>query len=136
MLRYLLFLFILLPQLSYAEEISTTETKQELVEESNDQTTNKAKIQILNKITAKAQYVTVDINSEISFHTLKLKIFKCLKSSPYELSENKILMEIAEKKNGQEDENIIFDGWMFSSSPAISSLEHAVYDIVAIDCHN
>ena len=136
MLRYILLLSLLLPQLSCAEELSETEVEQELIEESNDQTTSKAKIQILNKITAKAQYVTVDINSEIKFHTLTLRIFKCLKSSPYELSENKILIEISEKKNGQDDENIIFDGWMFSSSPAISSLEHAVYDVVAIDCHN
>lgn len=136
MFRYILFLFLLLPQLAHAEETSANEIEQEFTEELREKNTRKAKIQILNKITAKAQYVTVDVNSQISFHTLKIKIFKCLKSSPYELSENKILMEISEKKNGQEDENIIFDGWMFSSSPAISSLEHAVYDVIAIDCHN
>jgi hypothetical protein len=31
-------------------------------------------------------------------------------------------------------ENMIFSGWMFASSPALSSLEHPVYDVWVIDC--
>jgi hypothetical protein len=27
-----------------------------------------------------------------------------------------------------------FVGWMFASSPALSALEHAVYDVWVIDC--
>ena len=28
----------------------------------------------------------------------------------------------------------IFSGWMFASSPGVSALEHAVYDLVVVDC--
>jgi len=28
----------------------------------------------------------------------------------------------------------VFSGWMFSSSPAISALEHPVYDITLLAC--
>ena len=28
----------------------------------------------------------------------------------------------------------IFAGWMFASSPALSALEHPVYDVWVIDC--
>jgi len=30
----------------------------------------------------------------------------------------------------------IFMGWMFASSPAISGLEHPVYDITVLSCNN
>ena len=131
MLKYLLLIF--LASISFAETEFQEEDNIEIVEESHEHETRHAKIQILNKITAKAKYINATIGDQITFANLKITISKCIKSSPYELSENKILMEIVEKKNG--DYQMLFNGWMFSSSPAISSLEHAVYDIVAIECY-
>jgi hypothetical protein len=29
---------------------------------------------------------------------------------------------------------LIFSGWMFAQSPALSALEHPVYDIWVVDC--
>lgn len=31
-------------------------------------------------------------------------------------------------------ENMIFSGWMFASTPALSALQHPVYDVWVIDC--
>lgn len=31
-------------------------------------------------------------------------------------------------------QNMIFSGWMFASSPALSALQHPIYDIWVIDC--
>ncbi|MEE9208857.1 MAG: DUF2155 domain-containing protein, partial [Kiloniellales bacterium] len=28
----------------------------------------------------------------------------------------------------------VFSGWMFASSPAVSAMEHPVYDVWVIDC--
>ena len=97
---------------------------------------NYAKIQILNKITAKTNYLNIKVGSEILFDSLKIKALSCWKSSPYDLSENKILLDIEDKKINTEEYHKIFAGWMFSSSPAIASIEHPIYDIVAIDCHD
>jgi hypothetical protein len=97
---------------------------------------NNAVIQIVNKITAKISYLKIPVNSEKLFNTLKIKAEVCWKSSPYDLTENKILLNIDEKKSGQSGFVNIFKGWMFFSSPAMSALEHPVYDIVAIDCQD
>ena len=140
--KYLI-LFFLSIAISCAAENSTLEANSEIesvdkeqteFEEATEHKTKNAKIQILNKITAKAHYVEVPVNSQIIFGTIKIKIFNCLKSSPYDLPENKILLNISEKKIMQEDYSVIFNGWMFSSSPSITSLEHAVYDVTAVNC--
>lgn len=93
-----------------------------------------ATIQILNKITAKVENIDLAVNSTTNYGSLKIEIKYCWQSSPYEPTENKILMKIFDKKPGQKDHQQIFSGWMFSSSPGIASLEHAVYDILAINC--
>jgi hypothetical protein len=95
---------------------------------------NNATIQVLNKITAKAQYFKIPVKSSINHGTLTIKVNSCWQASPYDLSENKILLEISEKKIGEKEYKTIFNGWMFSSSPGISSLEHSIYDVVAINC--
>ena len=128
MVKYLLTLFLALPYFVFADNI--------LEENFSQQETENARIQILNKITAKTQYVEAPINSQVTFGTIKIIVLRCLKSSPYDPPENKILLDISEKKNGQTEYNNIFSGWMFSNSPSISSLEHAVYDVTAINCYN
>jgi hypothetical protein len=95
---------------------------------------NKATIQVLNKITAKIKYLNLEVNSEVDYNSLKIKALSCWKSSPYDLSENKILLQVMDKKIDSTEYKEIFKGWMFSSSPGISSIEHPVYDIVAINC--
>ena len=32
------------------------------------------------------------------------------------------------------DGQTVFSGWMFASSPALSALEHPVYDVWVVDC--
>jgi hypothetical protein len=32
--------------------------------------------------------------------------------------------------------NPVFNGWMFSSSPSVSNLENAIYDVTAVECKN
>ena len=32
------------------------------------------------------------------------------------------------------DDDVVFSGWMFASSPAVSSLEHSVYDVTVLAC--
>lgn len=113
---------------------SIAKQEEEIVEENFNELKGKAVVQVLNKITAKAKNLEIPVNSEMIFGTLKIEVKACWKSSPYELLENKILLNISEKKKGQDEYSNIFKGWMFSSSPAISSMEHSVYDVMAIDC--
>ncbi len=139
--KYLILLFLLFPMVSFSEEdtiietdIESTASDEIKTEETIEYKTKNAKIQILNKITAKSHYVEVPVNSQITFGTIKIKIFNCITSSDYELPENKILLNIYEKKIGEDKYSSIFNGWMFSSSPSINSLEHPLYDVTAISC--
>ena len=43
-------------------------------------------------------------------------------------------LEIDEELPGKGGRQQFFAGWMFASSPALSALEHSVYDVWVIDC--
>lgn len=97
---------------------------------------NKATIQVLNKTNAKSEIFEVDVNKKTTIGSLKLTIHKCWQAPLEQRPESKMLVEISEpsslEKNAKEKR--IFYGWIFASSPSISSLEHPIYDIVAINC--
>lgn len=90
-------------------------------------------IQALNKITAKTYTYEVKIGDEMTFERLVIKPLFCWKSSPAEIPENKVLIKITENKLDKTKDEIFY-GWMFSSSPGLSSLEHPMYDITIVDC--
>ena len=97
---------------------------------------NKATIQILNKTNAKSEIFEVDVNKKTTISSLKLTVHKCWQAPLEQRPESKMLVEISEADSSEKNskEKRIFYGWMFASSPSISSLEHPIYDIVAINC--
>jgi hypothetical protein len=90
-------------------------------------------LQGLNKVTARTSILTASIGTPIKFGTIELTVKLCWRSSPEEKPDNKALIEVMEQKTGEEKEKIFY-GWMFSSSPALSALEHPVYDIRILEC--
>ncbi len=87
----------------------------------------------LNKVSGKISKIVIDDNGEIIFGTIKIGAKTCKKSPPEDPPENYAFIEIWDIKDGKEYKKV-FSGWMFSSSPSISALEHAVYDVWIIDC--
>ncbi len=94
---------------------------------------NKALLQGIDKVTARASSIEAPIDSSVFFGPLEIILRSCWKSPPEQMPENKALLEIWEHKPG-ELKKLIFHGWMFSSSPSISALEHPVYDITVLEC--
>lgn len=92
-------------------------------------------LQGLNKVTAKTSELKIRIGGQTEFGKLAIKVKRCWRSSLAERPENKILIEVDEVENDGTRKQI-FNGWMFSSSPSISGIEHPVYDLVAIECIN
>lgn len=90
-------------------------------------------LQGLDKITAKILTFEVEIGKSAEFKRLEIHPKKCWKSPPEENPENKVLLEIYENRLDGKKEKLFY-GWMFSSSPGLSSLEHPVYDITLIEC--
>jgi hypothetical protein len=106
-------------------------------ENNNSRFVNYAIVQALNKTTAKTSYLELKVGEKFSFGSIRIIPHKCWQSPLSKKPENKILLEIFEVKSEGDDKQIekrIFFGWMFSSSPSISGLEHPIYDIIAINC--
>jgi len=92
-----------------------------------------ALLQGLDKITARISVIEAPIGTSVRFGTLSVMVRDCERSPPEDPPENAAFLEIYETPPG-EDTKRLFSGWMFSSSPALSGLEHAVYDVALLEC--
>lgn len=92
---------------------------------------NMVVLQGLNKVIGRAYKLEVPLGIVTNFENLEIIARKCVKT--IDPLENAALLEIRETKTGEEPKQI-FLGWMFSSSPSISSIVHPVYDITVISC--
>jgi len=92
-----------------------------------------AVLQGLNKVTARVSTIRAPIDRPVRFGTLTITARTCYKAPPEEPPESAAFLEIWERRPGEAPRQI-FSGWMFASSPALSALEHPVYDVWVIDC--
>ena len=74
------------------------------------------------------------IGKVLKFERLIVKPILCWKSYPEENPENKLLVKIYEVRG--KNKKLLFYGWIFSSTPSISGLEHQFYDVVLKNCFN
>lgn len=86
----------------------------------------------LDKVTGRLNTMTVNVGEKTTFGALDIYARVCYAHPPEETPENTAFLEIIEKK--PEGQLKLFSGWMFSSSPALSAMEHAVYDVWVIRC--
>ena len=91
-----------------------------------------ATLKLLDKTSNKVIKQNVEVNSTISLGSLDIKVYSCFSTPPDEIPEDYILLEIIDKLN--EEKEYIYRGWMISSSPEITPLEHPIYDLWLVDC--
>lgn len=94
-----------------------------------------AVVQVLDKVTARVKKLSATVDDPIHFGTLEITALDCRKNPPEDRPEAAAFLQIGETRKGEESVTL-FSGWMFASSPAVSALEHPVYDIVVLDCKN
>jgi hypothetical protein len=92
-----------------------------------------AHLQGLDKTTARISQFDAAVGTEVHFGTLSILVRNCQRSPPEATPENAAFLEIFESRPGEAKEKL-FSGWMFSSSPALSALEHPVYDVNLLEC--
>ena len=92
-----------------------------------------ALLQGLDKITARVSKIEVPVGTPVRFGTLSIRVRDCEKNPPEEEPESAAFLEIDEARPGEANLRV-FSGWMFASSPALSALEHPVYDVNLLDC--
>jgi len=92
-----------------------------------------AQLQGLDKTTARVSQFDAAVGATVRFGNLSVLVRDCRRSPPEERPENAAFVEIYEDRPGEAKERL-FSGWMFSSSPALSALDHAVYDVNLLAC--
>jgi len=94
-------------------------------------------LQGLDKITARISPIYATLGLPTYFGSLEIVVRTCRETPPTEPPESAVFMEIRELPHNadrERDPEVLFSGWMFASSPAVSALEHAVYDVWVVDC--
>ncbi len=92
-----------------------------------------AVLQGLDKITARISTFEAPLDEPVSFGSLQIVARACDKKPPEEPPESTAFLEIIDRRPDS-PEVPLFKGWMFASSPAVSALEHPVYDVWVVDC--
>ena len=99
---------------------------------------NAVVLRTLDKVTATTEDYTVKIGDELQYGSLTVAVKHCEKKPPEDVPETYAFLQIDDLKlDGKGDDaekDRIFSGWMLASNPAISALDHGVYDIWVIDC--
>jgi len=96
-------------------------------------------LRALDKVTATTRDYTVKVGETLEYGSLSIEAVHCEKRPPEELPETFAFLKIRDAKlngNGEQtgENEPVFSGWMFASRPALSALDHGVYDIWVIGC--
>lgn len=87
----------------------------------------------LDKITTQLSTIKIRRDQTVRFGTLEITLRYCRTSPPEDTPESSAFLEIVDVGHNNQNKKV-FSGWMFASSPALSPLEHPVYDVWVKDC--
>ena len=102
------------------------------LENSNEQF---IEIKILDKVSSKTNLLKIKNGEEKKFQNLLIKSLKCKNSEFDDSPEITAYIQVKDITNKNNNEVFIFNGWTFSSSPAINPFDHPVYDIWLTKCY-
>lgn len=101
------------------------------------------KLQSIDKITGRTLTFEARVGSTVKYGPLYIKVQSCRKAPPIEQPESAAFLQIWEvgpkrnqskEQSKKEQSKWVFSGWMFASSPALSAMDHPIYDVWVLDC--
>lgn len=92
------------------------------------------RLRTLDKITARTMTFEAKVGATMKFGEIFIKVQTCRKPPPVQKTEASAFLQIWETDSVKNDSRWIFSGWMFSSSPTLSAMDHPVYDVWVMDC--
>ena len=92
-------------------------------------------IKVLDKVSSKTDLLKLEIGKEIKFKGLLIKSLKCKNSEFDDNPEITAYIQVKDMMNKDNNEVFIFNGWTFSSSPAVNPFDHPVYDVWLKRCY-
>lgn len=93
-----------------------------------------AKLQSLDKMTGRTMTFNAKVGSTVKFGPVYIRVQTCRKAPPIEKPEAAAFLQIWEVTPKEQKPSWIFSGWMYASSPALSPMDHPVYDVWVLDC--
>ena len=93
-----------------------------------------ANFKLLDKISNKLIEKSIKVNESDFIETLNIQVISCFTEPPNEIPEDYVLIDV--KDNFHDKEISIYKGWMISSSPDVTPLEHPIYDLWLLGCSN
>lgn len=92
-----------------------------------------ARLQALDKVTARVTILEVRVGQSITFGSLTIKLASCFGRPPDEVPDAAAWMEMTDSRAAAGSPPA-FTGWMFANAPGVHMLEHPVYDIRVLEC--
>lgn len=89
-----------------------------------------AELVLLEKVRAQPLTVTVRTGQSTTFGTLTINVRSCA-SRPPDLPQNAAAFIEATDSRGSAP---VFRGWILSNTPAVSQMEHPIYDVRLVAC--
>jgi len=99
--------------------------------------TTTAKLQSIDKVTARTLTFEVNVGATVKFGSLYIKLQACRKAPDIEEPESAAFMqiwEVSDEDTEKEKANWVYSGWMFASSPGLSAMDHPIYDVWVLEC--
>lgn len=97
------------------------------------ETADVAVLRALDKVTARISTIEAPIGQPVTFGTLQIIARICDKRPPEEPPEAAAFLDVEERRPNEVPVTV-FRNWMFASSPAVSAMDHPIYDIWVLDC--
>ncbi|MEP2716950.1 DUF2155 domain-containing protein [Pseudophaeobacter sp.] len=86
----------------------------------------------LDKVNGHNSDVTVPVGGSAEIFGLIVTLSECRYPAANPTGDAFAFLTIRDPQNGE----VFFDGWMIASSPALSALDHARYDVWVIRCNS
>ncbi len=101
-------------------------------------------LQTLDKVTARTATMTVKVGDTVAIGPLFVQVKTCQQAAPLETPDSAAFLQVWEAKpkdapavtanKDNSPSQWVFSGWMFGSSPALSAMDHPIYDIWVLNC--
>lgn len=93
-----------------------------------------AVLRALDKITGRLTDLELPVGQAAQFETLTIQAAACFKNPETETPESAAYLQVNDSLTGRSER--LFSGWMYASSPSLSAMENAIYDVWVVDCKN
>ena len=109
-------------------------TQEETPEEPFEPDLQEVVLQGLDKETARILSFGGRVGETVRFRTLDIVIRRCQRTPPDEPPERAAFLQIYDVDPDSGKRTMAFSGWMFKSKPALSAMDHPIYDVWVKDC--